>query len=563
MVSKRTVLTILVFIFIAIVLWQGAEHKRFVNSGKNAILYRAQDITNTIAVVVRSQRMFGFVIQPRLEAALKDLVNSKELISIILFNANGEIVCSAGEEIESDLTDITESGVIWDNETVTIVNPVDLGVDQSNEFYNNPTVIVSHEDRELLRKMRPPRPPQREDDDDDGGPPYRRGDDDRGPPRYQRDDSDKTISGASPEKSLSSEQEDDNEHQERFGGRREDDRLEDRRFSGRPDSATSDYEKGSSRRGGPEHWKDFRRRIGRPPFMDRDEYKTLLQKSGLHGFVIKMSRNQNLNANINDIWMRLSIIGFAFIAILGFWFAWRNLLKSSDLKVRLVRASEMNTHLREMNFAAAGLAHETRNPLNLVRGIAQLIAKNNNTNPEVRNNAIKITTEVDRVTAQLNEFINYSKPREPKPNPVQLESVVRDVERALKDDMDEKNIEFQIDIPDLTIEADESLLRQVLFNLLLNSIQAVDMNGTIKVYAENGKMNDLTLTIQDNGPGVPDDIQDKIFSPYITTREEGSGLGLAVVKQIISAHGWEIMYLPSNQHRATFSISGINLSQKG
>ncbi len=72
----------------------------------------------------------------------------------------------------------------------------------------------------------------------------------------------------------------------------------------------------------------------------------------------------------------------------------------------------MNTHLKEMNLAAAGLAHETRNPLNIIRGLAQMISKQHDTPPEIRDKSRAIMDETDRVTAQLNEFINYSRPRE-------------------------------------------------------------------------------------------------------------------------------------------------------
>ena len=98
-------------------------------------------------------------------------------------------------------------------------------------------------------------------------------------------------------------------------------------------------------------------------------------------------------------------MGFALIAALGLGVAWRGTVRSAQLQMRLVRAQEMNVHLREMNLAAAGLAHETRNPLNLVRGLAQMISKDAGDAPEVHDKALKITEEVDRVTNYLNEFI--------------------------------------------------------------------------------------------------------------------------------------------------------------
>src|SRR2546428_14061230 len=115
----------------------------------------------------------------------------------------------------------------------------------------------------------------------------------------------------------------------------------------------------------------------------------------------------------------------------GFALAWRNLVKSSDLQARLVATSELNTPLKEMNLAAAGLAHETRNPLNIIRGLAQMISKQKDASPEVRGHSREIIDETDRVTAQLNEFINYSRPREVRRSSVSLSLVAGEGVRAL------------------------------------------------------------------------------------------------------------------------------------
>jgi signal transduction histidine kinase len=216
-----------------------------------------------------------------------------------------------------------------------------------------------------------------------------------------------------------------------------------------------------------------------------------------------------------------------------------------------------------MNLAAAGLAHETRNPLNLVRGLAQVIARDTGSRPETQTQALQITEEVDQITAQLNEFINYSKPCEPKPTPVNLAAVTREVEQALLSDLGDKKINLKIEIPDTTIEADESFLRQVLFNLLLNAIQSVDEGGLIRIRFGQEKGQKPFLEIRDNGPGVPVENQSKIFQPYFTTREHGTGLGLAVVSQIVLAHGWEIRYVPTEEPGAVFRIFGFNVLSKG
>jgi signal transduction histidine kinase len=214
-----------------------------------------------------------------------------------------------------------------------------------------------------------------------------------------------------------------------------------------------------------------------------------------------------------------------------------------------------------MNLAAAGLAHETRNPLNIVRGLAQMLSKQEDAPPEIRIKAKEIIDETDRVAAQLNEFINYSRPREVRRAATRLSAVVTEVARALNYDIEEKKVTLQNLAEDIVIEADEQLLRQALFNLVLNAIQAVPSGGAIQV--RSGRQNnEAFIEISDNGPGVAPEHRAEIFKPYFTTHEEGTGLGLAVVQQIVLAHGWEIECLPNSPAGAIFRIIHVKLTAR-
>jgi signal transduction histidine kinase len=213
-----------------------------------------------------------------------------------------------------------------------------------------------------------------------------------------------------------------------------------------------------------------------------------------------------------------------------------------------------------MNLAAAGLAHETRNPLNIIRGLAQMISKQSGTAAEIQRKSREIIDEADKVAAQLNEFINYSRPREVRRAKLALGSVVNEVVRALTYDLQEKKISLQIKGEQLSIEADEQLLRQALFNLLLNAIQAADGSGEIQIVAEKRNATEAVLEVRDNGPGVPPDRRTEIFKPYFTTQTKGTGLGLAVVQQIVLAHGWEVECLANEPRGAVFRVSHLKLA---
>ncbi len=182
--------------------------------------------------------------------------------------------------------------------------------------------------------------------------------------------------------------------------------------------------------------------------------------------------------------------------------------------------------------------------------------------PEVRGRSREIIDETDRVTAQLNEFINYSRPREVRRTALALGLVIGEVVRALNYDIEEKHIRLQVVDEQLVIEADEQLLRQALFNLLNNAVQAVEADGEIRIIAGKRDDEEAFLEVRDNGPGVAPEHRVEIFKPYFTTHEEGTGLGLAVVQQIVLAHGWEIECLANEPKGALFRLIHLRLAPK-
>ena len=186
-----------------------------------------------------------------------------------------------------------------------------------------------------------------------------------------------------------------------------------------------------------------------------------------------------------------------------------------------------------------------------------MITRQEAASTEVRDRSRAILDETDRVTAQLNEFINYSRPREVRRSPVALDRVATEVARALSLDAEDKGVTVKVAVDNAVIEADEQLFRQTLFNLLLNAIQAVGQGGSIEIAATRPTPTEIIVEVRDNGPGVPADRRTEIFKPYFTTNVEGTGLGLAVVRQIVLAHGWEIECAANEPRGAVFRISHV------
>lgn len=297
--------------------------------------------------------------------------------------------------------------------------------------------------------------------------------------------------------------------------------------------------------------------FSRPAWLNPAEYDALIKKQGVHSVVISLSTADMRRSVRNDLLLRSLVSLMACGAAIISAFAWRNLNRNSELQIRLVKAGEMNSHLSQMNFAAAGLAHETRNPLNLIRGLAQMIAMQAEAQPKLKEHASTIIEEADRVTVQLNEFIDYSKPRQAHFAPVNVAALVSDVVRTLRVDIEDKHVLLEPAITPLTVQADEQLLRQALFNLFLNAVQAVEAGGRIQIRWSTLAPDQAVLEICDDGPGVPEAERANIFKPYVTMRPKGVGLGLAIVHQIVAAHRWEIVCVPNSPRGAIFRISHL------
>ncbi|MBN2433339.1 MAG: hypothetical protein JXQ27_17845 [Acidobacteria bacterium] len=295
----------------------------------------------------------------------------------------------------------------------------------------------------------------------------------------------------------------------------------------------------------------------RSPLLDEEFRKNLIWKQGLQQCVVVVSSRETEGIITRDMWMRLGLLAFALLAATGLALAWRGMDKSWELGVALARSRERAEQLEEKNVAAAGLAHETRNPLNIIRGLAQLIRAEPVLSPKARQMTGQLMEEVDRVTSRLNTFIEYSRPPDPKTESVAVAEIATDVAATLRGDFEEKGVVLTANLVECRLLADPGLLRQLLFNLLLNAVQACPEGGRVAVDLYLAASRHGVLEIRDSGPGIPPAEREAVFRPYVTHRPDGSGLGLAVVRQIAQAHGWEVSYFESEGWGAGFRVSGL------
>jgi two-component system, NtrC family, sensor histidine kinase PilS len=223
---------------------------------------------------------------------------------------------------------------------------------------------------------------------------------------------------------------------------------------------------------------------------------------------------------------------------------------------KLEAALENARHLAALGELAASLAHEIRNPLSAVSGSFQMLAARPGFNEEDRSLADIVMREMARMERLVNDMLEYARPREPDRRVVDLGAVVGEVVRAflLGKDSEGRNVEFAADDAVLA-RADHAQIRQVVWNLLRNAAQVTDEGGTIHVVVERGADPRFAIVVvADDGPGIPDRERERIFDAFYSTRERGLGLGLAICKRIVDAHGGEIRVEPGEERGTVFEI---------
>jgi signal transduction histidine kinase len=204
------------------------------------------------------------------------------------------------------------------------------------------------------------------------------------------------------------------------------------------------------------------------------------------------------------------------------------------LKEQLSRAERLSS-LGEM---AAGISHEIRNPLGIIRSSAELLKKKTERLDPGSNFADIIVEESTRLNNIISDFIKFARPGEPNLVPCRIEEVIHKNILFLSSQMEKKgyiiNTLMADDLPDIV--ADSDMLYQAFLNILLNAMQAMPGGGIVQVAVES--VNGLVrIRFDDEGDGISRDIIDKVWDPFFTTKETGTGLGLGLVKNIVESHG--------------------------
>ncbi len=285
------------------------------------------------------------------------------------------------------------------------------------------------------------------------------------------------------------------------------------------------------------------------PPSETDEFKSIvvLDRTGVIAQIHREARN------------RVLIFALGTLLLLAFGAVWQFTVRLAQAEgtTRVLKAE--TRHLRELGQAAAGLAHETRNPLGLIRGWAQRLVESGLPTEVQQEQAEAVLEECDRVTARINQFLAFTRESDVNIESVDVEELVQELQRLLQSDLDVQGLilETRIQTQQCLIQADRDQLRQVLFNLLQNAIAFASENNTITISLSESRRGFLRLEVADQGSGVPEEIIETLFDPYVTKRAGGTGLGLSIVRRISNAHGWDVGYRARDDGGAVFWIDGI------
>jgi len=215
----------------------------------------------------------------------------------------------------------------------------------------------------------------------------------------------------------------------------------------------------------------------------------------------------------------------------------QDITKVKEMEEQVMRSEK----LAAIGELAAGIAHEIRNPIASISGSTEILKEELGGSNHLKPLMDIILREADRLNRLVTDFLQFSKPALPQKEVFPLKDLINETLLSLRGNPDwNQDVKVEVQIPNsLSLYGDSGQLRQVFLNLFLNAVQAMPHGGILHISALN-RDGLVEVSVQDTGLGIPQEIKGKIFDPFFTTKENGTGLGLTIVHQIIKNHQGEI-----------------------
>ncbi|MFH2061089.1 MAG: ATP-binding protein [Pseudomonadota bacterium] len=213
----------------------------------------------------------------------------------------------------------------------------------------------------------------------------------------------------------------------------------------------------------------------------------------------------------------------------------------AEERLKLEEKLRKAEHLSTIGEMTAGISHEIRNPLGIIKSSAQLL-KNKMAKLDAESNIPDIIVEEsERLNNIITDFLDFAKPKTPDLHLCRVEEIIKKIICYLTPRIEDHNINIINDISGYLPEimADSAMLYQAFLNVLINAFQSVQDNGsiTIRIRHDSGS---IVINFMDNGEGIKQEVLQKIWTPFFTTKDIGTGLGLGIVKNMIKAHNGTI-----------------------
>lgn len=249
------------------------------------------------------------------------------------------------------------------------------------------------------------------------------------------------------------------------------------------------------------------------------------------------------------------------VMLVAFWIIAILFIRAFKQRIKLESVMAQNERLAMLGRMASVLAHEIRNPLGVIKGFAQYLKEQSgNVNEKTGKGIDVIIDESKRLELLTDDLLVYARMDELRTNEFDLPSLVRETVTSLPEGQMKAHLSF--DMPErLIIASDKEKIRQVIYNLVQNSIDAVEDSGKISVSVKRDR-DSIIISISDNGRGIAPDELGKIFSPFYTTKAKGTGLGLAIVDKLVKVLGGTVK-VESNPSKYTTIIIELPFSKSG
>jgi len=237
----------------------------------------------------------------------------------------------------------------------------------------------------------------------------------------------------------------------------------------------------------------------------------------------------------------------------------------APLRTRLVHSQtllERQEKLATLGTLAAGIAHEIRNPLTSLKARLYTLEKHLLVVPAARKDTDIIGAEISRLEHIVQDVLSFARPAEPKLETLAADMLLREVQGLLAPNLESREVQLVVESsPELFVRADSGHLKQVLINLARNATEAIAGSGTVTLRARavgaqlGGRETDAVIfEVADTGKGIPPEVEMRLFDPFFSTKETGTGLGLPISARLIEKQGGTLQYQTRPGYGTTFGV---------